>query len=210
MNRSRSLSRAISSGAIALVAIVAVAACSSAPAADPSIDPSTSPAPVSTPRPSPDPTPVPTVPSDPVPSAPASPEPEPTDGGTDAMPIHVDLANATGADVSVDIVDETGHIESAVSGQPGDGVSVEAYTLAVENVDDRTLRLTWIDYPVDNDLALYVMNHEGGLRLLLVQPEPTVETDAIAFDRELILAFDQPIVAADVETFLQEGLDTAG
>ena len=35
-------------------------------------------------------------------------------------------------------------------------------------------------------------------------------TDAMAFDRVLDLTFDAPVSAADVEAFLQDGLDTAG
>jgi hypothetical protein len=137
-----------------------------------------------------------------------SPTPEPTDGGGDAMPITVQLDNATGADVYVDIVDLSGSLEDARSGTPGDGMSVAPYTLRVENVDDRTLRLTWVDFPVDNALALYI--DETGRRLVLVQPEPTGPTDAIGFDRELLLAFQAPIDAGDVEAFLQDGVDTPG
>ena len=44
----------------------------------------------------------------------------------------------------------------------------------------------------------------------MVQPAPTGATDAIGFDRVLILSFSQPISAAQVEAFLQEGLDTPG
>ena len=127
------------------------------------------------------------------------------------MPIKVDLANATDADVYVDIVDETGLLVDAESGTPGDGMSVEPYTLVVENVDANTLRLTWVDFPIDNALALYVIDGtDGGLRLVLVQPEPTGTTDAIGFDRELILSFSQPVPADQVEAFLQDGLDTPG
>ena len=73
-----------------------------------------------------------------------------------------------------------------------------------------TLRLKWVDYPIENALALYISEHDGGLRLLLIQPAPTGPTDSIALDRELILSFSQPISADDVESFLQEGLDTPG
>jgi hypothetical protein len=124
------------------------------------------------------------------------------------MPIKVDLQNATGADVYVDIVDSTGLLGEARSGTPGDGMSVEG--LVAENIDSTTLKLTWTDFPIDNALALYVDEHEGGVRLLLVQPGPTGTTDAMGFDRELILSFSEPISADQVETIIVEGLDTPG
>ncbi len=181
--------------------------------APPAASPSPS-APVQAPVPSVDPdetpaaTPEPT--ETPVPTETPAPTTDPNDGGSDAMPIKVDLDNATGADVYVDIVDSTGLLVDATSGTPGDGISVEAYTLKVENLDATTLQLTWIDYPIDNALALYIDESEGGIRLLLVQPEPTGTTDAIGFDRELILSFSEPVSADQVEAFLQDGLDTPG
>jgi hypothetical protein len=177
------------------VAVPPPASSPSVPAATPSSEPSQAPAtakPVATPKP----------PVKPV----ATPNPEPADGGTDAMPIRVDLRNATAADIHVDIVDRTGLIVDAESGRPADGVSTDR--LVVENLGPRTLKLTWSDYPIDNALALFVDRTDDGYRFLLIQPAPTGTTDSIAFDRELILTFSEPISAGDVETFLQEGLDT--
>ena len=166
--------------------------------------------PVVLPIANPSPTPSPTPPASPVPApdeAPA-PTPVPEDGGSDAMPIKVDLENATGAEVHVDVADTTGLLAEARSGTPGDGMSVE--TLVAENIDAKTLKLTWVDFPIDNALALYIDEHEGGIRFLLVQPEPTGPTDAMGFDRELVLNFSEPISADQVETLLVEGLDTPG
>lgn len=140
-----------------------------------------------------------------------SPDPtaEPTDDGSDAMPIRVDLETVAGGDVYVDIVDSTSYLVGAKSGTPAEGQSVGQYTLEVENLDPTTLKLSWVDYPIENALALYIDENDGAIRLLLVQPAPTGPTDAIALDRELILSFSQPISADQVESFLQEGLDTA-
>jgi hypothetical protein len=145
------------------------------------------------------------------PATPVSPPaatPVPTDGGHDAMPIKVNLENVTGADVHVDIADQTGLLVKAVSGKPAEGQSVAPYTLQVENLDPTTLKLSWVDYPIDNALALYIEEFEGSIRFLLIQPEPTGPTDSIGMDRELILSFSQPISADHVEAFLQDGLDT--
>ena len=156
------------------------------------------------------PSPSPTRPTTPVPVPVETPAPTPVsgDGGSDAMPIKVDLENATGADVHVDIADTTGLLVDARSGTPGEGMSVEG--LVAENIDATTLKLTWVDFPIDNALALYIDEHEGGMRFLLVQPEPSGPTDAMGFDRELILSFSEPISAEDVDTLLVEGLDTPG
>ena len=114
----------------------------------------------------------------PTPSWSRSPrEPEPTDGGDDAMPLTVDLETADGHDVYVDIIDRYGLLESAESGHPAEGMSVEPYTLEIENVDERTLKLTWVDFGIDNALELHFF--QDGKVLVMVQPEPAGDTDAI-------------------------------
>jgi ABC-type glycerol-3-phosphate transport system substrate-binding protein len=180
-------SKRLSLSAMALVA-VALAACSGAAAGGPG------------------PTPVaaPTV----APSAAVEPSAtiEPADGGGDAMPISVDLQNATGDDVHVDIVDRGGHIVRATSGTPGDGATVAPYTIEVTQVDDRTVALTWSDIPGDNALALHV--DETGTGLILVQPEH--DGDSMGLDRILVLEFDAPVSASDLQVSIQQGVDTPG
>ena len=154
------------------------------------------------------PTPAPVVTPDPVVGPAPVASPEPTNGDDDAMPITVDLETADGHDVHVDIVDRYGLLESAESGHPAEGMSVEPYTLEIENVDERTLKLTWVDFGIDNALELHFF--QDGKILVMVQPEPTGDTDAIGFDRELILTFEEPISADDIEGFLQGGFDTPG
>jgi hypothetical protein len=157
--------------------------------------------PVTTPQPTSqpvDPTPVPT----------AKPAPRPTHANSpvDPAPIRVDLETVDGHVVRVDIVDLTGILVTAVSGSPAAGASADG--LAVENIDARTLRLTWVDFPIDNVDALNIEWFDGHLRLVMVEPEPTGVTDAIGFDRQLVLTFAEPISAADVEAVLTTGLDT--
>jgi hypothetical protein len=112
--------------------------------------------------------------------------------------------------VYVDIVDRTGSLTGAASGTPGDGMSIEPYTISAVNLDPKTVKLTWVDFPIDNALALYIDVVDGHYRFLLVQPEPTGPADAIGFDRELVLTFSVPVSTGQVETFLQGGLDTPG
>ena len=132
--------------------------------------------------------------------------PEPTVGSE--VPTVVDLETADGHDVSVDLSDIVDLLDGAESGHPAEGMSVEPYTLQIENLDERTLKLTWVDFGIDNELALY--RFQDGKVLVMVQPDPTTDVDAIGFDRELILTFKEPISAGDIEGFLQGGLDTPG
>jgi hypothetical protein len=160
---------------------------------------STAPSPSATPSPTSTPSSVPTT----------APSAQPTDAeqpGRDAMPLTVDLVNETNADVYVDIADNSGLLVDAVSGTPRDGASVEPYKLQVENIDARTLRLTWSDYAIPNGLALYI--DESARRFMLVQPEPKGDVDAMVHDRVLILTFSESISADDIEAILQDGLDT--
>jgi len=154
------------------------------------------------------------VPSQPPATAPAKPSPAPSQGaedpGTDAVPIHVVLESTSGQDVYVDIVDRSGTIERALTGRPAEGVSVGSDTLQVENLDARTLRLMWSDFPIDNGLSLFVDPVGTGYRFLMIQPAPTGPADATGEDRILDLEFDHEISAAEVEAFIQEGLDVPG
>jgi hypothetical protein len=174
----------------ALALVVVLAACSSASAGDPGTSPTA--------------TPTPPPPSTPMPTSPA-----PSDGGSDAMPIAVDLETINGADVVIDIVDRTGFLVEARSGTPGDGASVAPYEVRVEQVDERTIRLTWVDFPHDNRLGMWIDEVDGGLRIAIVQPAPTGPTDSIALDRSLELTFERAIEGLDIETILQDGVDTS-
>jgi membrane protease YdiL (CAAX protease family) len=183
--------RSISRSRIQLAAPVALivaaglmAACSSSPAA--TVAPATA-----------APTPAATV-------APAPATPTPAATVKPGSAIHVVLAQATGKDVTIDVTDASGSLLTATSGTPGDGASVEPYKLVVSNDNPTTLRLTWVGGPCDsaNTLSIDSTRHQ----FLLVQPE--CAGDSIATDRILVLTFDQPISATDIEAFLQDGLDT--
>jgi hypothetical protein len=177
-----------------------------APSQLPSETPIVTPAPEPSETPVVTPAPAPTATPDET-EAPAEP-PEPTDGGKDAMPVKVDLENTTGNDVYVDIVDYGETLVDAVSGTPGEGMSVAPYTLLVENIDERTLRLTWVDYAIDNALTLYIYGQAD--RFVLIQPEPGQVVDSMGTDRELILTFDHAVSADAIEASLQDGMDSPG
>lgn len=156
------------------------------------------------------------APSDPPPSPPigtpsppvGTPSPSPSDDPGDFAPIRVDIEVDTDHDVYVNIFDRSRGVVRARSGPAGEGASVDLDSMVVENVDARTLRLSWVDYPIDNALALYIDEVPvGGLRLLLARPEPTGPTDTIVSDRVLILEFEDEVSADEVVAFVQDGLD---
>ena len=188
--------RHITLALIGLAVALTVGACSAgagsgAPTPPPATNPPASNPPVVTPRP----------------TQPAQPTPEPSeDPGPDAMPLTVDLVTADRHDVRVDIVDHSGRLVGARSGRPAEGISVDTGRVNVENVDDRTLRLTWSDFAMDNALALYI--DESGATAILVQPGPVGAVDAIGADRQLVLTFDAPIDAGDLRVSVQDGIDT--
>ena len=179
-------------------AAIAVAACSTAVGADPSPSAPPSERPTVTPAPIVTPGPVVTP----------APTPDPSDDGEDAMPITVHLETRTAADVYVDIVDRIGILGEAVTGHPAEGASVEPGVLKVENVDERTLRLSWSTWILDDGLALYLDEGESGHRFTLVLPAPDDSTDTMAVDHILLLTFDEPVSADDVEAIIQDGVDT--
>ena len=148
------------------------------------------------------------VPPTPAPTAApaATPTAAPTAASSTAATgsAHVVLNVATPNAVTIDVTDASSTLVGATSGTPGDGASVEAYTLAVANVTPTTLRLTWVGGPCDsaNKLLIDAARH----RLVVVQRE--CPGDAVATDRVLDLEFATPIKASDLEPFLQDGLDT--
>lgn len=177
----------------------------------PPVNPSAVPsAPTVTPPPSAEPMTKPTpkpIPATPKPTM--TPSAAPTNMSGEPTPITVHLATANDADVTVTILDYTGRLVDAKSGTPAEGVSVGTGAIDIENLNARTLKLTWSDYPIDNHLDLVIEWFDGKLRFMLAQPAPTGDTDAIAMDRELILKFAQPVSAGQVMSSLSEGFDTA-
>lgn len=165
-------------------------------------DPTTSDPPGSTPSPTANPTPTsPTANPTPTPVPTATPSPtDPTAGG----PLTVDLDVADDHDVSVSITDRTGTLKNAVTGQTGDGMSVRWGDWTAENVDASTIRLTWVGLPRDEALTLSIAKTGGTYRLVLVQAAPPKDSDAVGFDRVLVLTFESPVSASDFEVTLEE------
>ena len=160
--------------------------------------------------PSPTPSDRPSTPPSVAPSAPSSPQPtvEPTDDPAEG-PITVDLDNLTDHDVSILIDDQAGILDGAVSGKPGDGMSVRWLDVKVENLDSTTLRVVWVGLPRDEQVQLSISEDDGTYRLGFVQAAPPANSDALGYDRILVLRFDTDVNADDVKVTFEEAAASA-
>ena len=153
-------------------------------------------APVVVPGESPSPSPAET-PHESVPPA-ISPSPLPRTttlpplGPPSASPIHVALEQCCGARLSVDVVDESGHLVRAVSGPNVEGGSVEVAT--VTNDDPRTLRLTWPGTPCD---TVHRLTIDPAATTITID-RPNCLGDAVPADRIVVLTFDVDVAASTV------------
>jgi hypothetical protein len=143
--------------------------------------------------------PSPDAPGGPTPSAPTTPLPSVAPSPAPDGDFRVDLDIATDHDVKVVIDDRGDVITGASSGRAGDGMSVRWGDVEIVNVDEDTLRVTWVGLPVDSVIELAVSVEGDGYRLDFVQPAPPPDSDAIGFDRVLVLDFDGPVAADAVD-----------
>jgi hypothetical protein len=192
MNSRSIRGRALPAAALlfALVAVVAVVASGALgrpgnPGPNPSASPSAAPTP----------TPIPT--------------PEPTETPADGN-FTIDLNTVDDHDVSILVEDRTGSVVDVASGNAGDGMSVRWLDMKVENLDAETLRLTWVGLPRDEVVRLFIFHDDGKVKLAFAQAAPPNNSDALGYDRILVLKFDAPVRAEDVVWSMQEGFDTAG
>lgn len=154
-----------------------------------------------------DPSPSPSGPAVGSPSPEPSVSPEPSEEPTLGP---VDLENETDQDVVVVIDDQTGEVVSVGSGKPGDGMSVRWFDAIVENVDDTTVQVTWVGLPVDGEVELTILAYEGGYRFHFDGPNPPLYSDAIGFDRVLVVQFDQLVSADQVMVTFEGAPDNEG
>lgn len=117
-------------------------------------------------------------------------------GPPSVSPIHVALDQCCGDGLSVDVVDESGHLVRAVSGPNVEGGSVEVAT--VTNDDGRTLRLTWPGSPCD---TVHRLTIDPAATTFTID-RPQCAGDSVPADRILVLAFDVDVDAAAVRADL--------
>jgi hypothetical protein len=155
------------------------------------------------PQPTPSPSPSGSPTSTPAPTPTAEPSAEPSDEPADGV-FDVDLDTVDDHDVSVVVDDATGSIVKVSSGSPVDGMSVRWSDMKIENVDATTLRLTWVGLPLDEQINLFVADVDGKLSLRFVQAAPPPYSDAMGYDRILVVTFDGPVSADHVEFSFEE------
>ena len=165
-----------------LVLLVAVAAAGAAVGGWLDREPAVVP-PVVSPSPSPSSSPVPTV----------VPSPE---------TIRVDLIEHLGDDAFIDVIDTSGTLVDAVSGDPGDGVDVVPETVQVENdpADPATIILTWAGETCDTSHEL-VIDSDG--RTLRITRPPCSGDSLGGVGHVLRLTFDGPLAAADITATIE-------
>jgi hypothetical protein len=165
-------------GVLLTLVVLAVTACGAAGAATPS--------------------PTPTAPASPAPSVPATEAPSPAPSESPAAD-GIDLDTFDQNDVFVVVDDPDGFLAGAASGRAGDGMSIRWGDVQVENLDEDSLRVTWVGLPVDAEISLEVKAKGDGYVLDFTQPAPPESSDAIGFDRVLVLDFAAPVKAEDVQ-----------
>jgi hypothetical protein len=122
-------------------------------------------------------------------------EPSATPSATPTS-IHVNLIQHVGADTSIDIVDRSGTLVSAESGDPGDGGSVAEGTIQVvaDASDPKTLVATWTGSPCDTTHALDIA--PDGTTWTITRP--ACSGDSVPADHVLRLTFDAPFDPASI------------
>lgn len=140
----------------------------------------------------PDPTAVPS-------SAVASPIPtRPEISGAPALVLALDTQDES--TVRVAVIDQTGLLTGVTSGTPGDGASVAVDAPTVVEADTAGLVITWAAPPCDSEPTVVLSDST----VLIVQPPCSDPTDAVAFDRVLILRASDTIDPASLEVVLQD------
>jgi hypothetical protein len=151
----------------------------------------------SSPAPTPAATPSPASPATPAPATPAPATPAPTADPTNGLTVILDTVDEI--DPRVVVNDQTGTLAGVVTGHAGDGMSVRWNKAIVDQVDPRTIRVTWVGFPGEEQVGLAIDAKDGAPVLVFDQMAPYANTDALGADRVLVLTFDSAVNAADVE-----------
>ncbi len=131
-----------------------------------------------------------------------SPPPSPTRpeiSGAPALVLALDTQDES--TVRVAVIDQTGLLTGVTSGTPGDGASVAVDAPTVVEADTAGLVVTWAAPPCDSEPTVVLSDS----KVLIVQPPCPDPTDAVAFDRVLILRTSDTIDPASLEVVIQDG-----
>jgi hypothetical protein len=131
---------------------------------------------------------------------------EPEGGPSSSLPAgttHVDLSSTADSSVSIDIVDQSGHLTGAAAGPKNEGASVEFITAS--NVDPSTVRVAWPGSTCDTVHRLTIAADFG-----LTIDRPNCQAGADVVERSLILTFDRAVDANTLDTGLFSGRAGSG
>ena len=145
------------------------------------------------------PTPTPISSPSPAPTSPVQPAtPTPTSTPSDG-PTVVVLDTVDENDPRVVVDDQTGKLADVLSGHAADGMSVRWNDAIVDQIDPRTIRVTWVWFPDEEEVVLTITADGGAPVLVFDQRAPYANTDALGADRVLVLTFEDDVDAEAVE-----------
>jgi hypothetical protein len=90
-------------------------------------------------------------------------------------------------------------LADVITGHAGDGMSVRWNEAIVDQIDPRTIRVTWVGFPGEEQVVLTIDSDGGAPVLVFDQKAPYANTDALGADRVLVLTFDNDVDADKVE-----------
>lgn len=134
-------------------------------------------------------------PSTPTNTVSPSPSPSPS-----PVTFQVDLIEVAGADATIEIMDRSGNVIRAESGQPADGGSVGGDGIDVANdpADPTVIVVTWTGTPCD---TIHRLDIEPNGRTMTLSRAPC-EGDATPRDLQLRLQYSEAVDAGEVSATL--------
>jgi hypothetical protein len=141
----------------------------------------------------PSPTASPTAPPSVSPTAPVTPQPSAPAGDGGLV-----IEDPDGHVITLDVDDRTGVVRTITSSDPRVGMSVRWGDAIVENIDPSTIRVTWAGFPRDEAVTAVIDREGSAFTIRIDQGMPYPNTDAMGQDRIIVVAFEEPVAAADV------------
>lgn len=191
MNASRSRLTPIRTAVALIIALAAVLVVVTVGLGGAPKPPIATPTPPPTASPTTSPSPVPSTPPDPTPSVPA-------DHGPIVGDVTIDLDQASRHDVKATVRDDSGDLVDVRSGTAAEGMSVDWGDIAVENLDARTIKVTWVGTGDEETVFIGISADGDGYLVDVVQRGLGPNSDTLGYDREVVLTFDRSVRAADI------------
>jgi hypothetical protein len=118
--------------------------------------------------------------------------------------LHLDLASSGGNPPSVDIIDLSGQVVSAISAAPLESDSVDGITVKNDKAD--SLRITWLGSPCD---TVHRLTFDATATSIVLE-RPRCFGDAIPRFLSVTVTFSRSVVATDVGASIVDGGGAGG